>query len=51
MLEAKDIDNIDEVSRFLGAIVDANCGNKNAVVNRTYTFYVDMRAAKGSYEN
>lgn len=42
MLKAIDIGNIDKVSLFLNAIVDAYCRNENADATRTYTSYVDM---------
>lgn len=42
MLEARQMDDIDKVSPFLGAIVDASCGNELAVVTRIFSTYIDM---------
>ena len=43
MLEASDLDRIDEVSPFLGAIIDRCCGEtKNAPVTTVFTLYVNL---------
>lgn len=42
MLEMKDFENIDEVSPFLRANLDAYSASSNARATRTFTLYVDI---------
>lgn len=42
MLEAKDLKNLDNVSPFLGALIDRICGLDYAPVTTVFTLYVDI---------
>lgn len=42
MLEARDMDSVNNEKAYLGAMLDACCGINKADVTRSYTSYIDM---------
>lgn len=42
LLEANDLDSIDAVTPFMGAIVYLSCGSKDTPDTETYAKHVDM---------